>query len=186
MRIILQAEQLSAGGRSPATAPPSSPPPKEPLPVAWMRGPDLPLRSQLRHPLRSASAATGFASPRSATAKALSPRAKYERTEGGPPFGGDPPVAHAHARGRGDGTLKWLVGAHGPHYTEAKYDRDDSLGVPPLGGSAEACAPSFARYQRHRPSSSARAARAWNSLNSHRLAGGESKERAACHTPVPP
>ena len=144
--------------------------------MAWMRGPDLPLRSQLRHPLRSASAATGFASPRSATAKALSPRAKYERTEGGPPFGGDPPVAHAHARGRGDGTLKWLVGAHGPHYTGAKYDRDDSLGVPPLGGSAEACAPSFARYQRHRPSSSARAARAWKMEFIEFASGGGGRE----------
>ena len=177
MRIILQAEQLSAGGpRSPATAPPPSSPPKERLPVAWMRGPDLPLRSQLRHPLRSASAATGFASPRSATAKALSPRAEYERTDimGGPPFGGDPPVAHAHARGRGDGTLKWLVGVHGPHYTGTKYDRDDSRGIPPVGGSAEACAPSFARYQRHRLSPSARAARTWDSLEF--ASGGRGRE----------
>jgi hypothetical protein len=129
-----------------------------------MRGPDLPLRSQLRHPLRSASAATGFASPRSATAMSLPPRAKYEGIDniriGGPPFGGDaatPPAAHAHARGRGDGTLKWLVGqgVHDPHYTRAKYDRDDSL------GDVEACAPrSFARYQRHKPRPSASAARA--------------------------
>ena len=155
MRVILQAEQLSAGSQSPAASLSPSSPPKEPRPVAWMRGPDLPLRSQLRHPLRSASTATGFASPRSATAKALSPRAKYDRTDsiGGPPFGGDaatPPAEHAHARGRGDGTLKWLVGVHGPHCTGAKYDRDDSLSVPSVGGSAEACSPSFARYQRHK------------------------------------